>query len=286
MWNALVVTPLTQGLIFLNDLIQGMGAPYSWGFAIILFTLIVKIVTLPLNLQQARSIKATQELQPKLQELQKKYAKDKEKLAQAQMELYREHGVNPLGGCLPMLIQLPILFGLYQALYKLASTGEIVGQRFLWIPDLAFPTREVGIKWIWSPPPELKGGWLDVALYLILPVLTVATQIVMQKMTTPPTAGRDPQQAAMQQTMLIMPFFFGFITLQVPSGLTLYWVTSNIFSLIQQYFITGWGSLLPHKEDTGKPPKVKKEARISGVEGATAQKGKKDGKGKRRKKKR
>jgi YidC/Oxa1 family membrane protein insertase len=283
MWNDLVVTPLTQGLLFLNDLIQGMGVPYSWGFAIILFTLVVKIVTLPLNLQQARSMKATQELQPKLQELQKKYAKDKEKLAQAQMELYREHGVNPLGGCLPMLIQLPILFGLYQALYRLASTGEIVGQRFLWIPDLAFPTREIGIKWVWPPAPEFI-GWAAAALYVILPVLTVVTQIAMQKMTTSSTASQDPQQAAMQQTMLIMPFMFGFITLQVPAGLTLYWVTSNLFSMIQQYFITGWGSLLPPKEDQ-RPTKVK-EAKANGVEGSTDQKGKKDGRRKRRKKKR
>ena len=282
MWDSLVVTPLTQGLIFLNDVIQGIGAPYSWGFAIILFTLIVKAVTLPLNLQQARSMKATQELQPKLQELQKKYAKDKEKLSQAQMELYREHGVNPLGGCLPMLIQLPILFGLYQALYKLASTGEIVGQRFLWIPDLAFPTREIGIKWVWPPAPEFI-GWAAAVLYVILPVLTVVTQIAMQRMTTSPTAGQDPQQAAMQQTMLIMPFMFGFITLQVPAGLTLYWVTSNAFSMIQQYFITGWGSLLPQKDER---PKVKKEAKASGVEESADQKGKKDGKGKRRKKKR
>lgn len=284
MWDALVVTPLTQGLIFLNDLIQGMGAPYSWGFAIILFTLIVKIVTLPLNLQQARSMKATQELQPKLQELQKKHGKDKEKLSQAQMELYREHGVNPLGGCLPMLIQLPILFGLYQALYKLASTGEIVGQRFFWIPDLAFPTPEVGVKWVWPPAPEFI-GWAAAALYVILPVLTVVTQIAMQKMTTSPTASEDPQQAAMQQTMLIMPFMFGFITLQVPSGLTLYWVTSNIFSMIQQYFITGWGSLLPQKEDE-RSTKVKKEARVSGVRESTGQKGKEDGKRKRSRKKR
>ena len=252
MWDSLVVTPLTQGLIFLNDVIQGIGAPYSWGFAIILFTLIVKAVTLPLNLQQARSMKATQELQPKLQELQKKYAKDKEKLSQALMELYREHGVNPLGGCLPMLIQLPILFGLYQALYKLTSTIE--GQRFLWIPNLAFPTREVGIKWAWPLAPEFV-GWLTAALYLILPVLTVVTQIVMQRMTTSRTASQDPQQAAMQQTMLIMPFMFGFITLQVPSGLTLYWVTSNAFSMIQQYFITGWGGLLPQKVD--QRPRVK-----------------------------
>jgi YidC/Oxa1 family membrane protein insertase len=282
MWDSLVVTPMTQGLIFLHNLIQGVGAPYSWGFAIILFTLIVKIVTLPLNLQQARSMKATQELQPKLQELQKKHAKDKEKLAQAQMELYREHGVNPLGGCLPMLIQLPILFGLYQALYKLASTGEIVGQRFLWIPDLAFPTREIGIKWAWPPAPEFI-GWAAAVLYLILPVLTVVTQIAMQRMTTSSTASQDPQQAAMQQTMLIMPFMFGFITLQVPAGLTLYWVTSNLFSMIQQYFITGWGSLLPHKEDE-KGAKVIREAKASSMGESTVQKGKKDGKGKRKKK--
>jgi YidC/Oxa1 family membrane protein insertase len=281
MWDALVVIPLTQGLIFLNDLIQGMGAPYSWGFAIILFTLIVKIVTLPLNLQQARSMRATQELQPKLQELQKKYAKDKEKLAQAQMELYREHGVNPLGGCLPMLIQLPILFGLYQALYRLASTGEIVGERFLWIPDLAFPTREIGLKWAWPPAPEFI-GWAA-ALYLILPVLTVVTQIAMQRMTTSTAASKDPQQAAMQQTMLMMPFMFGFITLQVPSGLTLYWVTSNIFSMIQQYFITGWGSLLPQKE-AERPAKVKREAKASGEERSKGQKGKENGRGKKKKK--
>jgi YidC/Oxa1 family membrane protein insertase len=283
MWNELVVEPLTVGLKFLNGWIQGMGAPYSWGFAIILFTLIVKIVTLPLNLQQARSMKATQELQPKLQELQKKYAKDKEKLSQAQMELYREHGVNPLGGCLPMLIQFPILIGLYQALYRLASTGEIVGQRFLWIPDLAFPTREIGVKWVWPLAPEFR-GWATAALYVVLPVLTVVTQIAMQRMTTSRTASQDPQQAAMQQTMLIMPFMFGFITLQVPAGLTLYWVTSNTFSMIQQYFITGWGGLMPQKEDE-KAAKVKREAKASGVKGSTGQKGKKDGKGKESKKK-
>jgi YidC/Oxa1 family membrane protein insertase len=284
MWNDLVIEPLTQGLIFLNGFIQGMGAPYSWGFAIILFTLIVKIVTLPLSLQQARSMKATQELQPELQKLQKKYAKDKEKLAQAQMELYREHGINPLGGCWPMLIQFPILIGLYQALYKLASTGEIVGQRFLWIPDLAFPNREVGIKWVWPASPEFI-GWAAAAFYLILPVLTVATQIAMQRMTTSSTASKDPQQAAMQQTMLIMPFMFGFITLQVPAGLTLYWVTSNIFSMIQQYFITGWGSLSP-QEKGDRAVKAKREVKASGMEGSKGQKGEKDGKGKRSKKKR
>ena len=177
-----------------------------------------------------------------------------------------------------MLIQFPILIGLYQALYKLTPTIE--GQRFLWIPDLAFPTREIGIKWMWPAAPEFI-GFAAAAFYLILPVLTVVTQIAMQRMTTSRAASQDPQQTAMQQTMLIMPFMFGYITLQVPAGLTLYWVTSNLFSLIQQYFITGWGSLLPQKDES---PKVKKEAKTSSVEGSKGQKGKKDGK--RRKKKR
>jgi YidC/Oxa1 family membrane protein insertase len=104
-------------------------------------------------------------------------------------------------------------------------------------------------------------------------------------MTTSATASKDPQQAAMQQTMLLMPFMFGFITLQVPAGLTLYWVTSNIFSLIQQYFITGWGGLLPQKGDE-KATKVKREAKASDVKGSAAQKGEENGKTKRKKKKR
>ncbi len=240
-WEALVVFPLTNSLIFLSKVISGLGIPYSYGFAIILLTLIIKVVTLPLTLTQLRSMKATQELQPRLQELQKKYGKDRERLAQAQMELYKEAGVNPLGGCLPLLIQMPILFGLYAALYRLAGLQLLTNQRFFIIPDLSFPTPDQGVSWIVRYISE--GQYVTAIAYLILPVLFLISQIVMQKMsqTTPP--GNDPQQAFTNQMMMMMPILFTYFTLTLPSGLSLYWVTSNVLQIIQQYFVTGWGGL-------------------------------------------
>lgn len=229
MWSAFVEV-FVNSLEFLNGLLKGIGVPYSYGFAIILFTVMIKLLTLPLTLQQLRSSKAAQELQPELRKLQKKYAKDKDKLAQEQMKLYKEAGVNPFGGCLTMLVQLPIWIGLYQAIYKSAQGG------FLWLENLAFPTRETGMSWIWNP--QAAGlQWTGAIAYLILPILTVATQFIVQKMTTPPSS--DPQQKAMSQTMLLMPLMFGFFSVQVPSGLTLFWVTSNVITIIQQYFVMG-----------------------------------------------
>lgn len=240
LWQTLVVFPLTNALIFLSDSIQALGIPYSYGFAIILFTFIIKLVTLPLTLTQLRSMKATQELQPKLQELQKKYGKDRERLAQAQMELYREAGVNPLGGCLPLLIQMPILFGLYAALYRLAGMGVLTNQGFFFIPDLSFPTPDQGVSWIMRFISE--GQYGQVAAYFVLPILFLVSQIVMQKMSQT-TAPSDPQQSFTNQMMMFMPIMFTYFTLTLPSGLSLYWVTSNILQIIQQYFVTGWGGL-------------------------------------------
>ncbi len=241
MWNALVVTPLAEALKFLAGWLQSLGVPYHFGFAIILFTAIIKLITLPLNMKQLQSMKATQELQPQLQELQKKYGNDREKLAKAQMELYKEAGVSPFGGCLPMLIQFPILIGLYSALYSLANTVDLGS--FLWIPDLGFPGRTDGIGWLFPFPPKI--GWGPALAYLVLPLLTVITQLVYQKMAQVTPTSQDAQQSMMNSMMMIMPIFFGYITLQVPAGLTLYWVVSNIFSIIQQYFVTGWGGLRP-----------------------------------------
>ncbi len=241
MWDALVVQPLAEALKFLAGWLQSIGIPYHFGFAIILFTAIIKLITLPLNMKQLQSMKATQELQPRLQELQKKYGSDREKLAKAQMELYKEAGVSPFGGCLPMLIQFPILIGLYSALYSLANTVDLGS--FLWIPDLGFPGPTDGIGWLFPFPPKI--GWGPALAYLVLPLLTVITQLVYQKMAQIGPTSQDAQQSMMNSMMMIMPIFFGYITLQVPAGLTLYWVVSNIFSIIQQYFVTGWGGLRP-----------------------------------------
>ncbi|MCD6290892.1 MAG: membrane protein insertase YidC, partial [Anaerolineae bacterium] len=247
LWQTLVVFPLTKILIFLSKTIDDFGIPYSYGFAIILFTLIIRVVTLPLTLTQLRSMKATQELQPKLQELQKKYGKDRERLAQAQMELYKEAGVNPLGGCLPLLIQMPILFGLYAALYRLAGLGLLTNQRFFVIPDLSFPTPDQGLGWIMRFISE--GRYSDLAGFMVLPVLYLISQIIMQKMSQ--TAPSDPQQSLTNQMMLLMPIMFTYFTLTLPSGLSLYWVTSNILQILQQYLVTGWGGLKPQTSTAG-----------------------------------
>lgn len=234
-WQALVVWPLAKALIWLNDFLQGLNIPYSWGFAIILFTLIIKLITLPLTVTQIRGMQAQRELQPKIQELQKKYGKDREKLSQEQMRLYKEAGVNPLSGCLPLLVQMPILFGLYAALVALGPALE--DARFFWIPDLGFPQFSQGLTWMGE---AFRGGdYYTLVAYLILPIFLVVTQFIMQKWMTPDTPDSGGQAAGMtKQVGLMMTFMFGFFTLQVPAGLSLYWVTSNLLQMLQQWLIT------------------------------------------------
>lgn len=247
LWQTFVVWPLAKSLNWLADLFESWGMPYYWGFAIIAFTIIIKIITFPLTLTQMRGMQAQKELQPKIQELQKKYGKDREKLSKAQMELYQEAGVNPLSGCLPLIIQMPILFGLYSALIVLGN--ELRGQGFFWIPDLGIPEYTGGLSWIplffrsgteWPVGYEYlqMSGYALLAAYLILPILLVVSQFVMQKWMTPATPSTGDQPGMMQQLPLMMTFMFGFFTLQVPAGLTLYWVTSNFLQMLQQWVVT------------------------------------------------
>lgn len=224
---------IAVALVFFDKRLEAINAPYAFGFAIILFTVLVRGATFPLNLQQIKSAKAMQELQPLLKEIQEKHKGDREKLAQAQMALYKEHGVNPLGGCLPMLVQMPIWIALYQALLQLSHEG-LLNQGFFWIPSLSGPvsTWGGGIGWLWPFPPSV--GWPDAIAYLVMPVLLVVSQLIMQNQLTPPTT--DPQQAQIQSIMKFMPLMFGYFALIVPSGLTLYWFTSNILGVVQHYF--------------------------------------------------
>lgn len=234
LWQTFVVWPLANILIWLDQLLEGLGVFYSWGWAIILFTLGIKVITFPLNLSQIRGMQAQKDLQPKLSELQKKYGKDREKLAQAQMKLYNEAGVNPLSGCLPLVIQMPILFGLYSALVAVGPMLQNAG--FFWIPDLSYPNFALGLSWI--PALWNAGDYATLIAYLVLPVLLVVTQLFMQKWMTPTPTG-DSDQAKMTQNMsMIMTLFFGYFTLQVPAGLSLYWVTSNLLQMLQQWAVT------------------------------------------------
>jgi YidC/Oxa1 family membrane protein insertase len=228
-WNFLLVHPIEAGLRFLaNDLNLGAGT------AIILFTIIVRLVLLPLTIMQMRSQKRMQRLQPELKKLQKQYEKDKEKLGAETMALYKEHGVNPAAGCLPMLPQMPVLFALYAALNNLGhedvAANTAFHQPWLWVSQLNHPDIF-----------HLPG--LGFPLPFVLPVLAAALQWVQQQMMTQPTD--DPQQKMQNQMMQFMPLMMLWFGINVAAGLALYWVTQSFVGIVQQYFSTGWGSLGP-----------------------------------------
>jgi len=213
----------------------------NFGLSIIFFTVIIRLLTLPLTLRQLRATRAMSVLQPKLQEIQKKYGKDRQRVSQETMKLYREHGVNPLGCVMPMLIQFPIWIGLYQSIImslNLSPEGLLGLSRALY-PWLGWAHQAI--------PLRAHFLWLNLALpdpTPVLPLLVGGSMWVMQKMTTLPSA--DPRQAATNRMMLWMwPLMFAFLTFSFPSGLALYWVASNIIGIVIQYFVTGWGGLKP-----------------------------------------
>jgi len=233
-WHLIIGNPVLNVLIALSHLLSG-----EFGLAIIALTIIVRLISWPLTKRQLNSTKALQDMQPKIQELQKKYGKNKQKLQQEMMKLYKEAGVNPLGCLWPMLIQFPIWIALYQAIMRaLATTPEnlldLAHRLYSWdIVNQAIPLNSHFL-------------WLDLGQpdpYLILAIIVGGTMWVQQKMTQAPAV--DPRQASTSRMMLLMmPLMFGFLTLMFPSGLALYWAVSNIIGIITQYFVTGgWGYL-------------------------------------------
>ena len=243
-----VVAIMVNVLIFIYSLVG-----HNFGIAIILFTVLIRLVTWPLNAQQMKGAKAMQDLQndKEWQAIQKKYAKDREKLAQEQLRVYRERGINPFGSCLPTLIQFPILFALIPAityaigstplsllnlsrsLYGFQNATELVplNSRFLWM-DLGLPERTV-ILGIGIP---------------VLALIVALTTYVQTKLTMPPSTNPNDQSAATARIMSIqMPILLFFFSVNYASGLAVYFVASNILSIIQ-YAMMGkvnWRNLLP-----------------------------------------
>jgi YidC/Oxa1 family membrane protein insertase len=231
----------------------------SWGFAIILFTVLMKIVTFPLTSQQIRSSKAMAELQPRMKEIQEKYKNDKEKQSQEMLKMYQELGVNPLSGCLPLLIQLPIWLALFGAISQLATAGQMGG--FGPIPDLSCPTTGNAACGIAGEGPQWILNfalWGETWPYIVLVILTVATQILLTRVMTasrPATPAKnatgkpseqDATMQAMNQMNMIMPFMFGFFALTYPAGLSLYWVTNNVLTFIQYFFLNRMHNTTPN----------------------------------------
>ena len=194
----------------------------NYGVAIILFTILAKTCMLPLNIKQTKSMREMQALRPELQKLQKKYKNNPEKLNQETMKLYKLYNVSPMAGCLPLLIQLPIIYALFGALRDPArwvftsGNADAMNQSFAWIPNLG------------QPDP-----------YVILPILCIVFTFITQKFTMSAQKGTmDPSAEKSQQMMLyIMPIMIGVFAWQMPAGIALYWVIQNIYTFIQQFIM-------------------------------------------------
>ncbi|MBN1878362.1 MAG: membrane protein insertase YidC [Anaerolineae bacterium] len=226
MWDVVIIRPILNLLLLFYKFLG-----HETVLAMALVTLLFRLALTPLTLKQQKTANRQRELQPKLQELQEKYKDDKEKLAQEQMKLYQTSGINPMGGCLPLLIQLPLMLGFYQAIIRvLAATPlELLAlpkQIYDWIPGLSLLI-----------PLKSQFLWLDLALpdpYYILPILVVLTSFLQQKLMTPPAT--DAQSEAMnKQMMFMMPIFIGVISLQYAAGLSVYFLISNIAGILQFY---------------------------------------------------
>jgi YidC/Oxa1 family membrane protein insertase len=190
----------------------------SYGLDIIILTVLIKLLMWPLTHKSMVSMKSMSKLAPQMEKLKEKFGDDKEKLNREIMELYKRNGVNPLGGCLPMVLQFPVFIGLYNAL---STPIELRHAPFMWINDLSRPD--------WQALPFTFGDW-----HLGIPILTIlmgGSMFLQQWMT--PSAG-DPNQRKM---MMLMPLMFTFMFVSFPAGLTVYWLVNNMLSIAQQYWI-------------------------------------------------
>lgn len=246
-------------LRFLRDHTGG-----NLGVAIIVFTVLIKSLLAPLTFKSIRSSKAMQDVAPAMKELQKKHKDDRQAFAAAQMELYQQYGINPLAGCLPVAIQLPVFLVVYNAVREVA-THDAVGVHFLWVSDL---TQTIG-----STPADMPafhlgpfGGAVDP--FRILVFLAFIFQVIQTRMSQPNAAKRAQQdQQTRTQSLLItvstaLVLFFGWNFI---AAMVLYWAVQAVFSAIQQYFITGWGALsdifpfLPAKVEAPRPVLERRE---------------------------
>ena len=243
------------------------GMPYAEGLAIVAITAFVKAATLPLTKKQVESSLATSKLQPKVKELRSRYASDSRQAQQAVSQLYKRAGVNPaLDSLLPLTVTLPVSLALYRALSNAAAKGEF-GEAFLWVPSLAGPGTltsdgggrvQVGISWLLPLDPSTREppiGWSNAVPYLVLPAVLVATQLGASTLLSTSTGtttqseantantdksretGTSESQQAIRNLTYLLPFALGYISLTVPSGLTLYWISNNMFTTLITYYL-------------------------------------------------
>ncbi|MDO8498799.1 MAG: YidC/Oxa1 family membrane protein insertase [bacterium] len=256
LFNTLFFGPIVNLLVVVFQGLSFIHIPGALGFSIILLTVLIRLLVWPLMGGQLKSAKKMADLKPHLDALKSKHKNDKQALAAAQMALYKEHGVNPAGGCLPTLIQFPVLIALYQTIFAFfegAHGLEKVNQSLYSsslhldkVPDLTFFGLNLADK------PTL-------GLLLIIPIFTAALTFVQSKMMQPKPIReypgdtskekkekedlQDSMSAVQSQMVYMMPVMIGFFAFQFPVGLSLYWNTMTVVGIIQQYLISGWGGM-------------------------------------------
>jgi YidC/Oxa1 family membrane protein insertase len=228
LWTEVIIRPMLNMLVVLYTVLFS-----QMGLAIIVLTALIRLATMPLTLKQLNQMRAMSSLQPKIKEIQDRYARDRSRVSQETMRLYKEAGVSPFGCLGPMIVQMPVLIGLFRVLIQVVFSrpDNLVGlseKMYTWIP----------IAPIFSAAPMDPTN-------IIMPALVFASTWVQQKMTMQPST--DPRQAGNQMMMLwLMPLMIAFFSYTLPSGLALYWTTSNVIGIAIQYFVTGgWGPLFP-----------------------------------------
>lgn len=254
-WNLLLVNPIINLLAAFYKLFEWLHLPGPLGWAIIFLTIAIRILLYPLMNAQLKSAKKTALLKPHIDELSTKHKGNKQALQQAQLALYKEHNINPAAGCLPTLIQFPVLIALYNVFYKLLGNGNL--QEFiselntvLYIPALRLANLDLtffGVNLSIKPSQWQQYGWW----LLSIPVITAFLQWYQTKLMTPPQPEKivsqntnasvsneekkpDDMADMQKQMMYIMPVMFGFFALQFPIGLALYWNIFGFFGIIQQ----------------------------------------------------
>src|SRR5258708_3217883 len=240
-WNFVLVHPLISLLVGFYDIF------HDFGLAIVFLTIAIRLALYPLFVTQIRNQRAMRELARAMNELKAKYGNDRTRLGQEQMKLYQERGYNPAMGCLPILLQMPLLLAMYAAF---TQTPGLDGEHlrgilmpFIPMPPGMGPNDHLDLAAHWLP--WITGGLGHEDPLHILPILAGATQLISSVMFQPSV---QPKNIARQQKMMRSMQFYvavltGFVAGQLPAGLALYWVTTTVFGIVQQYFVSGWGQL-------------------------------------------
>lgn len=257
MWDTIVIQPFVNVLLLINSLVN------NFGISIILFTLLIRLITHPLTVKQFKATQGMQQLNsdPRYKKIQEKYKDDKERLSQEQMKLYKEMGINPMGSCLPTLIQFPLILGLYQSVTRAmaASPFELFRLEQSIYPGFINPAQVLPLqnRFLWmdlGQPERLMVFGVGIP---ILTILVVITTYLQSKLIEPPSTGGD-QGAMMAKSMNIyMPLLMGFMAYSLASGLALYFLASNVIG-ITQYAILGranWSNVLPFVKKKQSAPK-------------------------------